>query len=156
MPPTASTLSSRQASLARAKKRVKADKVDHARRQPRLSLPSTIESSTVATEDKAKRRQSLRRRQSDIANFKKEQLRKRKELEAAKENSTTPAKGDKKDPNMYSPPLTRSAKKAKGPGSLFSFSPPDQKLNARREREARERAEAEQYVTCHVLCVALR
>jgi len=88
----------------------------------RDSLPSTIESSTVATEAKAKRRQSIRR--ESIAEFK------------------ARAKHERAMKELYSPPQTRSAKKQQNQG-VMSFSPPDQELNERMEKERVAKAEYE-------------
>jgi hypothetical protein len=124
--------SSREASLSRAE-RVKAGK-KVVRKQQRLSLPSTIESVTKATEDKARRRQSIRR--ESLASFKEqaEKLKSAADVFVSKENAP---------PKRFSPPITRSASKKErfdapsqsGGGRVLSFSPPNQAENARRERE---------------------
>lgn len=128
--------SSREASLKR-EERVAAERTAEARRK-RLSLPNTCKSSTVATEDKARRRMSMlsQARRDSIASFKAEQKKKRQEM--AKENH-------------YSPPMTRSTSKNKKQrveepavkGTILSFSPPDQQENARREAEELRQKEEE-------------
>lgn len=113
----------------------------------RDSLPSTCESSTVATEAKVLRRQSLRR--ESLSEFKARQKELRlqqqktrdEELKALEE---LPPKPDKENQGAYSPPLTRSAKKARfDSGIVLNFSPPNQEENARREKEANQRREKE-------------
>jgi hypothetical protein len=125
--------SSREASIRRSE-RVEAEASEHRRRE-RLSLPSTIDSATVATEAKVRRRQSTRR--DSIAAFK---ARAHERLQATSKENSPPA--------PYSPPLTRSAKKPRVVGTLeesmgliLSFSPPNQEENARREREEFENKE---------------
>jgi hypothetical protein len=125
--------SSREASIRRAE-RVSAEASEHRRRE-RLSLPTTIDSATVATEAKARRRQSTRR--DSIAAFK---ARAQERLEVTSKENSPPA--------PYSPPLTRSTKKARKGGFLeesvgliLSFSPPNQEENARRERKELEKKE---------------
>lgn len=104
----------------------------------RLSLPSTVNSSTHVTAEKAEKMMS-RRRQT------RQQARKElaEKLAANKENARN---NRNKVPKME----TRSSKKKKlvanknyfgqvpTRGAMF-FSPPDQKANARREKEEMER-----------------
>ena len=105
------------------------------KQQRRLSLPVSAHSSTVITKPKVDRRRSLRRQSSSFS---------------SKEN-----KYNRALPNPhFSPPETRSAKKKRlqtqfmqgGAGALFTFSPPNQAENARREKEEIERKEQERYV----------
>ena len=110
--------SSREAAQKRSE-RARAD-VKEQRRRENLSLPMTIKSSTKATEAKAMRRRSVRR----------ESLR-AKQLDENAQPGRPPML-------PYSPPLTRSAKKARRDGDtqslVLTFSPPDHAENERRHR----------------------
>lgn len=165
--------SSREAVMRRSE-RVAMEKKEQQRRE-RLSLPHSLRnkasSSTASTasvtsdacsEARVKRRQSARHRES-IAEFKirNKKERERLEQERVKENTTvngsSPARASHRS-KIYSPPVTRSAKKLRRQGDdsiadstsssrrslVMSFSPPDQEENARREQERLEREEAEQ------------
>lgn len=110
----------------------------------RLSLPSTIQSSTVATKSKVDRRRSIRRESSSGS------------------VGSVPLAGVADKENAlggYSPPETRSAKKKKALNPAFlgnsttawmQFSPPDQEANQRNERERILRMEEQRYVSAIV------
>jgi hypothetical protein len=116
----------------------------------RVSLPSTIPSSTVATKAKVERRRSIRRESSS------------KSLQlpgGGKPPAKAPPNQENQAPvpNHYSPPQTRSAKKKKinpdfmnyamaAAESVLQFSPPNQAENQRLESERIQRQEEERYV----------
>ena len=131
-------VSSREAAQKRAE-RAAADAREQRRRDRSSSLPMTIESSTKATNEKAMRRRSTRR--ESIASFKE----KAKAIRNTIKKENTPPR---RLPfaSTYSPPLTRSAKKARFEGEdaqslVLNFSPPDQQENARREKKEKEMRE---------------
>lgn len=131
-------------------------------RRRRLSLPTTIQSSTVATKSKVDRRRSIRRENSSnsLASA---------NAAASKENAdnNTNINHKRTSSNIhcyYSPPETRSAKKKKlelnpaffdtiKPSSLLSFPPPNQAANEQREIKRLEQAERERYVPTRVVVV---
>lgn len=118
--PLASSVGSSKRSIASS------DSGRPTKHQRRLSLPMSADSSTAVNTKKVQRRRSLRRQS----------------IASSKENP------------HFSPPETRSAKKKRlnaefmqgGAGAMLTFSPPNQKENARREKEEIERKESERYV----------
>lgn len=125
----------------------------------RLSLPSTIQSTTVATKAKAERRRSIRRESSagSLSNG-----------GGGKPPAKAPSCNENEAPvqnHPYSPPETRSVKKKKHlnpdfmenatrTAAVLQFSPPNQATNERREREHIQRREEERYVLLATISIA--
>lgn len=131
--------SDRSASLHR-QKMVEAEKKAEARKR-RLSLPKTIRSTTHVNAAKVEHRRKSRRLSE---RFKENEL-----PESPPQGPTPYHKVVQERGGEVSPRLTRSQKKVKqvskherrGSGMVLSFSPPNQELNARREKDRIEESD---------------